>query len=226
MKAPVHRQDLPDLPPLIHQALLNPLLLEETLLSLCDASRQYGFGAVGVSLGHLPSVRKRLGGSGAVKLVAAVAFPFGDLPGDLKQAQAEWAAGEGADALDVTPDFRALVNGQANAFAEELAAIASLDLPMTVVLDINQLSDEQLALGAEAALDAGASALQAGNGFGKAVTADQVKHLRHLAGGRCGLKAAGGIKTLDHALDLVEAGATAIGTSHGPALIQALRQPA
>ena len=226
MKAPVHRQDLPDLPPLIHQALLNPLLLEETLLSLCDASRHYGFGAVGVSLRHLPNVRKRLGGSGSVKLVAAVAFPFGDLPRDLKQAQAEWAAGEGADALDVTPDFRALVNGQANAFAEELAAIASLDLPMTVVLDINQLSDEQLALGAEAALDAGATALQAGNGFGQAVTADQVKHLRHLAGGRCGLKAAGGIKTLAHALDLVEAGATALGTSHGPALIQALRQPA
>ena len=201
-------------------------MLEETLLSLCDASRHYGFGAVGVSLRHLPNVRKRLGGSGSVKLVAAVAFPFGDLPRDLKQAQAEWAAGEGADALDVTPDLRALVNGQANAFAEELAAIASLDLPMTVVLDINQLSDEQLALGAEAALDAGATALQAGNGFGQAVTADQVKHLRHLSGGRCGLKAAGGIKTLEHALDLIEAGATALGTSHGPALIQALRQPA
>ena len=226
MTAPARRQDLPDLPPLIHQALLNPLLLEETLLSLCDASRHYGFGAVGVSLRHLPNVRKRLGGSGSVKLVAAVAFPFGDLPRDLKQAQAEWAAGEGADALDVTPDLRALVNGEANAFAEELAAIASLDLPMTVVLDINQLSDEQLALGAEAALDAGATALQAGNGFGQAVTADQVKHLRHLSGGRCGLKAAGGIKTLEHALDLIEAGATALGTSHGPALIQALRQPA
>ena len=226
MNAPARRQDLPDMPPLIHQALLNPLLLDDDLHSLCDAARQFGFGGVGVSMIHLQTIRQRLGASGPVKLIAAVAFPFGALPADLKQAQAEWAAGEGADALDVTPDFRALVNGQANAFAEELAAIASLDLPMTVVLDINQLSDEQLALGAEAALDAGATALQAGNGFGQAVTADQVKHLRHLAGGRCGLKAAGGIKTLAHALDLVEAGATALGTSHGPALIQALRQPA
>ena len=226
MTASARRQDLPDLPPLIHQALLNPLLLNEDLHSLCDAARQYGFGGVGVSLIHLQTLRQRLGASGPVKLIATVAFPFGALPADLKQAQAEWAAGEGADALDVTPDFRALVNGQANAFAEELAAIASLDLPMTVVLDINQLNDEQLALGAEAALDAGATALQAGNGFGQAVTADQVKHLRHLAGGRCGLKAAGGIKTLEHAFDLVEAGATALGTSHGPALIQALRQPA
>ena len=223
MTAPARRQDLPDLPPLIHQALLNPLLLEDDLLSLCDASRQYGFGAVGVSLIHLPAIRQRLGGRGPVKLIAAVAFPFGALPADLKRAQAEWAAAEGADALDVTPDLTALVNGRPNVYAEELAAIAALDVPMTVVLDVNQLSCEQLALGAEAALDAGAIALQAGNGFGAAVTKEQVKQLRQLTCGRCGLKAAGGIKTLDHALDLVEAGATALGTGHGPALVQALR---
>ena len=225
MTAPARRQDLPDLPPLIHQALLNPLLLEDDLLSLCDASRQYGFGGVGASLIHLQTIRQRLGGSGPVKLIAAVAFPFGALPADLKQTQAEWAAAEGADALDVTPNLAALVNGQPNVYAEELAAIASLDLPMTVVLDVNQLSPEQLALGAEAALDAGAAALQAGNGFGGAVTTEQVKQLRQLTGGRCGLKAVGGIKTLDHALDLVEAGATALGTGHGPALVQALRHP-
>ena len=223
MTASARRQDLPDLPPLIHQALLNPLLLNDDLHSLCDASRLYGFGGVGVSLIHLQTIRQRLGGSGPVKLIAAVGFPFGALPAELKQAQAEWAAGEGADALDVTPNLAALVNGQPNVYAEELAAIASVDLPITVVLDVNQLSPEQLALGAEAALDAGAAALQAGNGFGGAVTTDQVKHLRQLTGGRCGLKAAGGIKTLEHALNLVEAGATALGTGHGPALVQALR---
>ena len=55
------RQDLPDLPPLIHQALLNPLLQEEELHNLCDASRQLGFGGVCVSLSHLEAVRQRLG---------------------------------------------------------------------------------------------------------------------------------------------------------------------
>ena len=73
MTAPARRQDLPDLPPLIHQALLNPLLREEDLLSLCDASRQYSFGGVGASLIHLQTIRQRLGGSGPVKLIAAVA---------------------------------------------------------------------------------------------------------------------------------------------------------
>ena len=218
------RQDLPDIPPLIHQALLNPLLPEEELFTLCDAARQLGFGGVCVSLNHLETVRKRLGGQGAVKLIATVAFPFGALPSELKQAQAQWAAAHGADALDVTPNWTALVNGRANSFAEELAAIAALDLPMTVVLDINQLNEAQLALAAEAAIDAGAASLQAGNGFGAAVSADQIRHLRQLSRGRCAIKAAGGIREPEQALDLVEAGATALGTGHGPALIKALRQ--
>ena len=218
------RQDMPDLPPLLHQALLNPLLGEEELLSLCDAARQLGFGGVCVSLTHLDAVRKRLGGRGPVSLIATVAFPFGALPSELKLAEAEWAAAHGAEALDVTPDWTALVNGRANAFAEELAAIASLDLPMTVVLDTNQLSTDQLALAAEAAMDAGAAALQAGNGFGAAVTPDQIRALGQITRGRCAIKAAGGIRELGHALDLVEAGAIALGTGHGPALVSALRQ--
>ena len=82
------RQDLPDIPPLIHQALLNPLLQEEELLTLCDAAKQLGFGGVCVSLIHLEAVRRRLGGQGAVTLIATVAFPFGALPAELKQAQA------------------------------------------------------------------------------------------------------------------------------------------
>jgi len=95
---------------------------------------------------------------------------------------------------------------------------------MTVVLDINQLNEAQLALAAEAAIDAGAASLQAGNGFGAAVSADQIRHLRQLSRGRCAIKAAGGIREAEQALDLVEAGATALGTGHGPALIKALRQ--
>ena len=92
-------QDLPEIPPLIHQALLNPLLPEEELLDLCDASRQLGFGGVCVGLNHLKTVRSRLGGRGSVTLIATIAFPFGDLPAELKLAQAEWAAAHGAEAL-------------------------------------------------------------------------------------------------------------------------------
>ena len=77
----------------------------------------------------------------------------------------------------------------------------------------------------EAAIDAGAAAVQNSNGFGGAATAQQIQLLNSLARGRCGIKAAGGVHSLEHCSALVEAGATALGTSSGPQLIQALRTP-
>ena len=77
----------------------------------------------------------------------------------------------------------------------------------------------------EAAIDAGASAVQNGNGFGGPATAEQIQHLRSLTRGRCGIKAAGGIHSLEQCSALIEAGATILGTSSGPQLLQAMRTP-
>ena len=123
------------------------------------------------------------------------------------------------------PNLAAITAGRSETYAEELAQICDLGLPVTVILDVNRLQPAGLSLAVEAAIDAGAACLQAGNGFGPATTPVQVRKLKELARGNCAIKAAGGIQRLDMALDLVEEGATALGTSHGPALIQALRHP-
>lgn len=223
---PTRRQDLPELAPLIHQALLDPHLRPEQLQEGCDVARQLGMGGLCTSLRHLPMLRERLGAPGATRLIATIAFPFGGLPGELKQAEAEWAAEQGADALDVAPDLAALAAGDGNQFAEELAALGAIGLPITVVLDLNRLADDQLELAVEAALDAGVNALQSGPGFGPGVTPAQIQRLRGLCRSRCGIKAVGGIQQLDTCAALIEAGATALGTSRGPQLLQELRRPA
>ena len=225
MTASRRQRELPELPPMIHQAVLDPLLSEEALFNLCDAARLLNFGGLCSSLCHLEAVRSRIGTCSRLRLFAVVDFPFGTIPAELKRAQAEWAAARGADAFDVVPDLAALTAGRAEVYAEELAQICDLGLPVTVILDINRLHPERLSLATEAAIDAGVSCLQAGNGFGAATTPSQVRSLKELAKGRCAVKAAGGIQQLEAALDLVEEGATALGTSHGPALIQALRHP-
>jgi deoxyribose-phosphate aldolase len=76
----------------------------------------------------------------------------------------------------------------------------------------------------EVSLDAGVRFLKSGSGFGPPVTVAQVQRLRQLARGRAGIKASGGINSLELALDLVEAGATRLGTSRGVALMEALRR--
>ena len=219
------RQELPDLAPLIHQALLDPLLGLERLQEGCDAARHCGFGGVCTNLSQLVAARERLGAPGSTQLITVIAFPFGAIPTPLKLTQAEWAAEQGADALDVVPAMTALADGQANAFAEELAQICAIGLPVTVILDMVRLNDDQLTLAVEAAIDAGAAAVQNSNGFGGAATAQQIKLLHSLTRGRCGIKAAGGVHSLEHCRTLIEAGATALGTSSGPQLIQALRTP-
>jgi deoxyribose-phosphate aldolase len=119
-----------------------------------------------------------------------------------------------------------LANGDSGAFAEELAALCELGVPVRVVLDMARLESEQLELAVEAAIDAGAAGLQTGNGFGPACQADQIHQLKQLIRKRCAIKAAGGIHSLSHAGDLLLAGADLLGTSSAPALLQAQRRPA
>jgi len=88
---------------------------------------------------------------------------------------------------------------------------------------MNRLSKDSLALAVDAAIDAGAAGLQTGNGFGAPVVPDDVRQIISLARGRCAIKAAGGLQTLDQALELVEAGASKLGTSRGSELMHSLR---
>jgi deoxyribose-phosphate aldolase len=217
-------RDLPDLAPLIDHAQLDPQAGSEAIRRCCDEARHFGFAGVCVASRWLPLARERLGNVTPVRLVSVVGFPFGAIPAEIKQAEAEWAAAQGADELDVVPDFGALADGNGSAVAEELAAIVELGLPVKVILEAGRHDGPTLELLVEAAIDAGATTLKTGSGFGPPATVEQVRQLRQLARGRAGVKASGGITSMEQALELVEAGASRLGTSRGVALMQALRR--
>ena len=81
--------ELPDLPPRLDQAILDPLLTNDQLLELCDAGRQESVRAICTTLPQLPLLRERLGRSDhGPRLIAAIGFPFGVIPPDLKRAEA------------------------------------------------------------------------------------------------------------------------------------------
>ena len=220
-------RDLPDLAPLIDHALLDPHQGVEAVLRCCDEARHFGFAGVCVASRWLPAARERLGPSGGrgPRLVSVVGFPFGAVPPEIKQAEAEWAAAAGAEELDVAPDFAALADGDSSRFCNDLAPIVELGLPLKVILEVGRLSPAALELAVEASIDVGATMLKTGSGFGPGASVEQVKQLRQLARGRAAVKASGGISTLEQAIALVEAGATRLGTSRGVALMQAMRHP-
>ena len=223
--------DLPELAPLIDHALLDPHQGREAIGRCCDEARHFGFAGVCVASRWLPLARERLPLQGSGKghqptLISVVGFPFGAVPAELKRAEAEWAAEAGADELDVVPDFGALADGDSGAVLADLAAICELGLPVKVILEVGRLSPEALELLVEISIDAGARCLKSGSGFGPPVTVEQVRRLRQLARGRAAVKASGGIADLQQAFDLVEAGASRLGTSRGVALMEALRSRA
>ena len=222
-RGPRSSRDLPDLAPLINHALLDPYQGAEAVLRCCDEARHFGFRAVCLSSRWLAAARERLPPGSSVRLISVVGFPFGAVPARIKWAEAEAAAEAGADELDVVPDFGALADHDGNALLEDLAPITALGLPVKVIVESGRLEPEDLQLLVEVSLDAGASYLKTGSGFGPPTTPFQVERLRQLTRGRAGIEAAGGIAELHQALDLVAAGAACLGTSRGVALMRALR---
>ena len=217
-----------DLAPLIDHAQLDPLAGREAIERCCDEARHFGFAGVCVASRWVAHARERLprqspGQGGVPQLVSVIGFPFGAIPAAIKRLEAELAAEQGADELDVVPDFGALSDGNSAALLADLAPIAELGLPFKVILEAGKLTPAALELLVEVSIDAGASCLKTGSGFGPAATVAQVRTLRQLARGRAGVKASGGIASLEGALELVEAGATRLGTSRGVALIEALK---
>ena len=216
-------QELPDLPPLIDHALLDPHHGLEALQECCDEAAHYGFAAVCVASRWVGAARERLPLRHPVKIVAVVSFPFGAVPAEVKRAEAEAAVESGADELDVVPDFGALADGDCRSLLQDLAPIVELGLPVKVILEQGRLSDDALRLLVDVSIDAGARFLKTGSGFGPPATPALVRRLRELARGRAAIKAAGGISSLEQAWALVEAGAERLGTSRGVALMRELK---
>ncbi len=216
-------QSSTDLAPFINQAILNPHIDQEVLYQNCDGAKNFGFAGLCTNLILLPTARKRLGTTGSTKLIAVISFPFGAIPSPLKQLEAEWAAENGAEELDVVPNFFALNQGKIDTFAEEISKICSIGLPVNLILNVNNLNAKKLSLAVEAGIDAGINGVQSGNGFGPAVSKGEIVNLKELTKGRCAIQAAGGLNSISQAYDLLEAGACKLGTSRGFELIKSLK---
>ncbi len=211
--------DQTELASFIHQAALDPHINIESLNNSCDSSRHFSFGGFCTSLSRLSEARERLGIKRKTKLISVIGFPFGSIPNELKKEEALRAAEQGAEELDLVPNFFALHQNKATLFAEEISEICEIGLLTRVILDISRLSPSKLELAIEACIDAGARGIQTGSGFGPRVSKQEICAIKDLTRERCSIKAVGGIKTYDHLQELLTAGASEIGTSFGPAII-------
>jgi deoxyribose-phosphate aldolase len=132
----------------------------------------------------------------------------------------------GASELDVMINLGWLKAGKTEEVHREIATICeAAGQCVKVILETSLLTDAEKKLAAELAMDAGAAFLKTSTGWNGGATVADVSLLKEIARERVGIKASGGIRTHNEALDLIMAGATRLGTSRGIELLRQRNNP-
>ncbi len=189
----------------------------------------HGFAAIVVNPAHVPVAAKALEGS-PVKVCSVLSFPFGLSPSEVKAHEARAVLAEGAQEIDMVMNFSALRSGHTDLVQNDIRAVVdeakriSNSILVKVILENCYLSDEQKKQSCRLAAEAGADYVKTSTGFGtRGATVEDVRLMKKTVGEKLGVKAAGGIKSLDQALAMIEAGANRIGTSASVSIMEALR---
>ncbi len=207
--------------------LLDATAMEADIRRLCDEARAYGFYAVCVQPRWVGLCADILHGSD-VKVVSVAGFPFGAETTPVKALQTEAVIRAGADEVDIVADLASILTSNASYLQREFRAVLRVcrkmrpPVALKVIIESAALTDEQIRFVCGIAQAAGVDFLKTSTSFLPAGGA-QAEHVRLMAQAatHCKIKAAGGIKTPDQALAMIQAGASRIGAS---ASVQILEQ--
>lgn len=219
--------DAATLAALIDHTLLDPLASAAGVEQLCLEAVEWHMGHVCVSPTRVRQAGALLEGT-AVAVCSVVGFPSGaHLPG-AKAHEAGRAVQDGATEVDMVVSLGAVADADWAAVEAEVAevvAAAGPGVPVKVILETSALEPAVARSAAAAALGGGAAWLKTSTGYHPSggASVESVALLFEVAAGRALVKASGGIRSLDGAVALVEAGAARLGTSRGVALLAELR---
>lgn len=212
---------------LIDHTLLSPKAAYSDLESLCNESRKYHFMTVAVNPASVAVCREFLCGSD-VSVDAAIAFPLGQNTLRSKLFETSDALEEGAQEIDYVINIGRLKMRDTSYLEKEMKDILSLcrqaNAICKAIFENCYLSREEIILMCEIACAVGPDFIKTSTGFGTGgVTVEDVALMKQCVGDQIKIKAAGGIRNLDDALALVNAGAQRLGTSRGAIILDELR---
>jgi deoxyribose-phosphate aldolase len=210
-----------ELAALIDHTVLRPDATERDISVLCDEARQHGFHAVCINPRFVPLTAATLHGD-PVRVCTVVGFPLGATTTATKCHEAAEAVAAGAHEIDMVLAIGALKSGQTAVVRDEIAAVktACNGALLKVIIETCLLTDDEKVLACRLARDAGADFVKTSTGFAKSgATVADVALMRRTVGPALGVKASGGVSTLETALAMVAAGASRIGTSSGVRLV-------
>ena len=192
--------------------------------NLCLEAAKFKMAAVCIQPCRLALARELLQGSG-VKRCTVIGFPLGADGIHSKLYLAAQALTDGADELDMVINLGALKDGDYGKVEEEIKALVNLkkeqDFLLKVIVETALLSREELIMLTRMLSASGADYIKTSTGFSsRGASVEDVKTIMVNKASHLRIKAAGGIKDLDFALQLIEAGADRLGSSNAVRLLE------
>ncbi len=215
----------------VDHTLLKPDVTEKDIVRICEEAAEYHFAAVCIPPGYVRRAARELSGVD-VKVATVISFPFGADTMAIKTSAVRDAIVGGASELDVVMNISRFLSGDFNYVAEELASLNQEvsvvamnnglnDVVVKVIIETAYLDDKMKRLATQIVAASGADFVKTSTGFAPSgATPEDVAILREEAPEGLAVKASGGIRTLDDALEMLNAGASRLGMSASVAVMK------
>lgn len=216
--------DGPALAGMIDHTLLKAEATTKDLEKICAEAREYHFASVCVNSGRVALVAKLLADSDVLP-ISVVGFPLGMMETEAKAYETRRAIEDGAREIDMVLPIGALKDGDFEAVESDITHVvheAGPSVPVKVILETFLLTRDEKIAACVIAKRAGASFVKTSTGFGGGgASVEDIRLMRTVVGSRMGVKASGGVRTRQDALNLVAAGANRLGASASVAIVTA-----
>jgi deoxyribose-phosphate aldolase len=210
----------------IEHTLLKPEATPDEIRELCREAVEHGFRSVCVSSSFVALCKECLVGA-SVRICSVAGFPLGNASSEAKVAEAQQAIADGADEVDMVLHVGRLKAGDRNYVRCDIVVVTeaahSRGAKVKVIIEAALLTEDEKRTACILCLEAGVDYVKTSTGYSKGgATLDDVRLMKGIVGTRVGIKAAGGVRTLEATLAMIDAGATCIGTSSGVAIINGI----
>jgi deoxyribose-phosphate aldolase len=211
----------------IDHSLLRPELTEAEVVAGLELAKRYHVASVCVKPYHVPLAARLLAGSD-VAVGTVVGFPHGCQTTAAKVFEAKEAIANGAVELDMVINIGELRSGHTDTVREEVRAVvqaAKGKAIVKVILENAYLTDEEKVLACKLVEEAGADFAKTSTGFAPSgATIEDLKLMRRSVGPGVQVKAAGGVRTLDALLEVIDVGVTRVGATATAAMLDEFRK--
>lgn len=206
----------------IQHTNVNPELTKEDIVGLCNDCLEYGFDGVMLQPAWITTAKEVLKGSD-VKICTALGYPMGGSTTESKVFEAKNCFDLGADQLDFMANIGYIKGGMFTEYRDQISAIvdAANGKVTKIMLEFGMLEHDEKIKAAELAIEAGITYVKNSSGWGKGgkATVEDISLLKEVAGGKALVKASGGIRNREQALNMLNAGASLLGTSAGVTIL-------